>query len=540
MSFRANPSQQLSLGDSVFCGLTDRERRALEGSWAKVFGDELFPKIDEAPFSALYSGGASRPNTPVNVIVGALIVKELFDYTDDEIVESLMLDVRLQYALRTTSFAEQPLSDKSLTRFRKRCRAHEEATGEDLFGDCVRGLAAEIAAVMGADGRVRRMDSMMVDANVRKLSRAELIFECASRAARAVEAERPGALPGRLAAYADPGEFNRVFYRRRDEPADERAARIAADAGELAELAREAVPGSGELELLRRCLVEQTVVDGEGELAGARRLRTKEDGLRASRGLQTPADPEATYRVKAGEGHVGYVANLEESVGPAGSVVTDYRYDANVRSDADFLRESLEGAGEAPEGALLVADGAYDSAGNAALAEAAGVELVTTALSGRAPVDAMADFEWSGDGSELLACAAGHAPLSCGGPDARGRLWATFDAGLCAACPLAGQRRPKAAGAAARVSASPNATRRARHARRLGRGELEDHSRLRNGVETVPSNLRRNYRLDKLPRGLIRGRLSFGAKVAALNFRKLLGFERGALRCAPNPLIAAG
>ena len=31
-----------------------------------------------------------RPNTPVNVIVGALIIKELFDYSDDEMVENLM------------------------------------------------------------------------------------------------------------------------------------------------------------------------------------------------------------------------------------------------------------------------------------------------------------------------------------------------------------------------------------------------------------------------------------------------------------------
>lgn len=54
----------------------------------------------------------------VNIIIGACIIKELLDLSDDEIVEGIMLDVRLQYALHTTSFEEQPLSDKSLTRFR--------------------------------------------------------------------------------------------------------------------------------------------------------------------------------------------------------------------------------------------------------------------------------------------------------------------------------------------------------------------------------------------------------------------------------------
>ena len=120
MSFRTNDCQQISLNDKLM-NLTEREKKALNKSWAKVFADEIFPAIDEERFSVLYSDKASRPNTPVNVIIGALIIKELFDYSDDEIVENLMLDLHLQYALHTTSYDEQPLSDKTLSRFRKRC-----------------------------------------------------------------------------------------------------------------------------------------------------------------------------------------------------------------------------------------------------------------------------------------------------------------------------------------------------------------------------------------------------------------------------------
>ena len=49
--------------------------KPIELSWAKVFADEIFPAIDEKRFSVLYSDKASRPNTPVNVIVSALIIK---------------------------------------------------------------------------------------------------------------------------------------------------------------------------------------------------------------------------------------------------------------------------------------------------------------------------------------------------------------------------------------------------------------------------------------------------------------------------------
>ena len=47
-------------------------------------------------------------------------------------------------------------------------------------------------------------------------------------------------------------------------------------------------------------------------------------------------------------------------------------------------------------------------------------------------------------------------------------------------------------------------------------------ARIRNGVETIPSILRRRYDLDTMPvRGKIRMKHWFGYKVAALNFTKL-------------------
>ena len=111
MSYRPNQSQQLSIFDRRLC-LTDRERKCLEKSWAKVFSDEIFPAIDEDHFRVLYSETASRPNTPVNVIVGALIIKELFDLSDDEVVENLMLDVHYQYCVCAEISAQSILGRK--------------------------------------------------------------------------------------------------------------------------------------------------------------------------------------------------------------------------------------------------------------------------------------------------------------------------------------------------------------------------------------------------------------------------------------------
>ena len=119
MAFVKNDSQQLSFTSPLY-GLTDREKRILDKSWATQFAERIFPLIEEEKFSVLYSDKASRPNTPVNVIIGALILKELRGQTDDEILESLLFDVRYQRALHTESFEEQPMSDTTLKRFRKR------------------------------------------------------------------------------------------------------------------------------------------------------------------------------------------------------------------------------------------------------------------------------------------------------------------------------------------------------------------------------------------------------------------------------------
>ncbi|MDO4339787.1 MAG: transposase [Eubacteriales bacterium] len=109
MAFVFNPAgeQQLSLFDS-YNSLTEREKKFLDRSWAKYFAEYIFPKIDETPYAVLYSNKDSCPNTPVNVQLGALLIKELTGLSDDELLSSLMFDVRFQYALHTTSCTEQP------------------------------------------------------------------------------------------------------------------------------------------------------------------------------------------------------------------------------------------------------------------------------------------------------------------------------------------------------------------------------------------------------------------------------------------------
>lgn len=532
MSFRANDCQQLSIFDS-FLGLTAREQKALKRSWAKVFADEIFPEIDEQRFSVLYSDKDSRPNTPVNVIIGALIIKELFDLSDDDMVENLMLDSRYQYALHTTSFKEQPLSDKSLSRFRRRCYEYESSHNIDLYHDCITDLSGKIARMMKLDSKIRRMDSMMIESNIRILSRMELLYTCVARLVSYLHKNGKDDLLEGLEHYYDPNDFNRVIYHNRSKDTAKKTADILKDADILMERCGSFYDEVTEYQLLVRCLSEQTVVE-----EAKRRLKTKEDGDMDSRILQNPSDPDATYREKAGKKHHGYAANLEETVGENGTVVTDYQYDQNIHSDSQFLKEYLSSQKEQEEKVTLITDGAYSGEENQALAEEKNIDLVTTDLTGRKVPDIYADFEFNDQGTRITRCPAGHTPKSSSYMSSNKQCRASFDRSLCASCPNKDRCRAKIHKRTAVVMISKGASERAKQQRRMQTDEFRQLARIRNGVETLPSILRSRYHVDNMfVRGLKRTKFFFGSKIGALNFRKLFRYRKGLGHYAQNPAI---
>jgi hypothetical protein len=523
------------MGDSLF-NLTDREKKTLEKSWAKFFAENIFPRINERPFSVLYSPGeASRPNTPVNIIIGSLILKEVMGLTDDELMESLMFDVRLQYALHTTSFDEQPLSDRTLSRFRLRCYEHELMTGEDLIKDCVTALAGEMAALMRISDRLKRMDSLMVASNIKNLSRLELLYTCVANLVKYLHKNgHDGEITG-MEHYHDPSDYNRVIYHDRDTDKQGRFETILADADRLLAGFAGILEGIKDYDLLGRVIREQAVRNDDGTL----RLRTKEDGGMGSTMLQNPSDPDATYREKAGKGHKGYTANMVGSVGMDGSIVTDYQYGQNIVSDSEFGREAIKAMGEQEEGVTIVADGAYGGTENIEAANLNNINLVPTDLVGRAAKDILADFEMSTDGKRVIACAAGHPPKSCNYQEQTGQCRVSFHREQCEGCPHKNECNPKISKRTAVLFISVKSVERAETQRQMETDEHKELARFRNGVESIPSTLRRKYGIDNMPvRGVIRTKHWFGFKIAALNFRKLCEYLDTRDNHAINPAMA--
>lgn len=468
MSFRTNSCQQLSLTDS-FGGLTSREQKALERSWAKVFAEDIFPAINEEPFRILYSSNASRPNTPVNVCIGALIIKEIFGISDDEVVENLMLDPRYQYALHTTSFDEQPLSDKTLTRFRKRCYDYESIYGIDLLHECITGLGTNIAKLMDINPRIKRMDSMMIAANIRKLSRIKLLYTCVAKFVIYLHKNKCDDLIKGMEHYCDPNDYNKTFYYCNDSDTVNQLDTILKDADSLLKSCGTDYDDITEYQLLVRCLSEQTIVEET-----SRRLRTKEDG--------------------------------------------------------EFQNEE----------STMITDGAYSGKENHDLAAEKNIRLINTDLSGKPIDDILADFVFNETGTKVVRCPAGYEPKSCGYTGSKSQQFhVSFQRDQCANCPNKDRCKAKIHKRVSSVTVSVKSHERAKQQRFMGTEEFRNFFKIRNGVETLPSLLRRQYHADRMPvRGLIRGRFFFGCKIGALNFQKLFTHRKGMGYYAQNPVLA--
>ena len=527
MAFVPNNNQQITLNDSLF-QLTAREKRFLEKSWAKVFAEKIFPSIREEDFSVLYSTKASRPNTPVNVIVGALILKEVLGITDDEVVEGLMFDIRYQYALHTTSFEEQPLSDRTLSRFRARCLAYETETGIDLIHKCITSLAAEIADFMGISPNLKRMDSLMIAANIRKLSLLELFYTCVANLAKIMHA-RGMVLPQKMEHYLEKDDANKVIYHNRHQDVYERVSIVIRDGEDLLQLCRGDFDDTSEYQLLIRLFKEQTTFD-DGD--HKRRLRKKDEMKNQSTFLRNPSDPEATFRIK-GTGHIGYVGNIVESVGSNGSVITDYAYEQNTYSDAQFFRDYVE-TQSVPDGEnLVVADGAYGGSENIRKALEHGIRLVPTNFTASMPDPIYGSFIFDQTGTELVVCANGMKPISSYYNKTTGMCECKFERSGCQSCPYLESCRPKMQATTTRKAVSWKMADRAKMAAFMETEEFKSLSHLRSGVEAIPSLLRRKYNVDKIPtHGKKQTRQHFGFKIGAINFKKLLYYCNSLESCA--------
>lgn len=140
---------------------------------------------------------------------------------------------------------------------------------------------------------MRRMDSLMVASNIKKMSRLELLYTCVANLEKTMRKSEDVAFPEVLIHYTEDDDHNRVLYHNRSEDTERKMTQVLKDAAMIITACGSRYDESSEYQLLIRVIEEQTDKDSDGEL----RLKAQKSGMN-SEILQNPADPDATYREK--------------------------------------------------------------------------------------------------------------------------------------------------------------------------------------------------------------------------------------------------
>ena len=519
--FCKNNLQQTSLFEPI-SQMPKYLQDILNKSWAKAFKDYIFPQINEERFSVLYSNKASRPNSPINVILGLLIIKEIFQQTDEELIGSIHFDVRYQYALNTTNYETQPVSINTLTNFRNRLVEYENSINEDLIKAEVEALSESIAKYLSVNNKKVRVDSLMVSSSCKKLSRIELIYSVNSRLIKAINKINPVSIIEELEPYLEKGHKNDTIYRTRDLQADSKLSILIKQSKLLYDISLktgEIVTSTEEFQLLKRLIEDQTVEDAENNLV------PKDSKNISSTSLQNPTDKDATYRKKYGD-NIGYVVNIQESFNDKNSVITGYDLKQNIHSDSKFADDVIANLASKNKDSSckLLIDGAYYEQEKAQNALKQGIEMIPSELVGRkASPDKLsyAKFIVDNEKNIISRCPNGVEPVES--YYSSKSYTAKFDPSTCENCQLNSQCSKKTSKKFNTIRVSEKAYNTAVQREKMQESEYIAIVNKRACIEGIPSVLRRRYKIDTMPiRGLLRSKLWVGFKIAAYNFKKLL------------------
>lgn len=518
--------------------LPDDKRQRLEGTWAWQFRTQALPLIDEELFRELYCADNGRPNKPVRTVVGVLVLKEMFDLTDEDTLYRVDFDLGWQAALNLTP-EDAHCCQKTLHNFRAKLLGNDKA--KLLFAQMTAGMLK----ALGLSAERQRLDSTHITSNIARLTRLGLFCETVRVFLRALQqalpeqfARVPAGLRGRYLK-EDGGETR--YHDAQSAEAPRRLRVCARDVFRLvdrfrAEEAVLALPACGVLMrlFLEQCEVSAQAPAPEADDADAREavvpVQLKESAEVSPASLQSPHDVDVTYSGHKGK---GYEVQVAETVGNGDKpeLLTQVEVTPACKSDEAATVPVVEAlAARALQPKELVADTNYGSTENALVCTERGTELVTPvsgAAGAAAPTqEKLAEFEIGVRAEQPVRCVAGHPAESQEREEPRGRIVARFSRRHCAQCPLKrqcpAQRRPNGT---RELRTSLRAYTLARRRAYEQTEEFRQRYAWRAGIEATNSELKRAHGLGFLRvRGGLRVRLAVYFKALACNVKRMVRY----------------
>lgn len=427
---------------STINDLPEKHRRRLEQSWAGVFYREFFCRLKEEPFAVLFADLPSRPNTPVNVLVGLDALKAGFGWSDEELYDHFVFDVQVRFALGYRDLKEGEFDLRTLYNFRRRLSQYNQAHVTNLLSAAFANITDQQITAFKVHTGKQRMDSTQIASHILDASRLELAVDAVQRLKQMMT-------PGDQQQYAEllapfsQGDAGQYVYRVKGKEA---TAEHLLAAGQVLYQLLQRLAGAYAQEPIYQ--VVQRFFDENYRVLESQ-VQTKEPQELGSGSLQSLDDLEATYRQKGNRFYKGYVANLTETCDPKNSLqlITAVQVASNNCEDADLLVEVLPELKERTGLETLYADGGYGSPEADEALSQAGVKLHQTGIRGKDPNPKKLNlsdltFELDENDQPIRATCPGQ-QMGTLTTEAKGYTL-YFDAAICRACPLLAEQRCRA------------------------------------------------------------------------------------------------
>jgi hypothetical protein len=514
-----NKHRQQSLMDSTDW-MNPRIKQKLEQSWAPIFYEHVFSKIDEKPFAVLY-GTTGNPNFPVNILLSLEYIKHMKNCSDLELLDDFYFDYLVNYAVGIRTLGELNLAERTLYYFRERVYQYclENPSQEDLlFGQFI-NLTMEFAKISGIAMDEQRMDTTMFMSNIKKAGRLSLAYDVLTKAVKAIPKEL---LTKSLTKVMEPDFKTDILYRSKAQEKESKLEILLNLCREALQILERLPDKSEEIRVTRRFLSEQAKGTPNGQ------LKPKGNKEISASSLQSAYDEDATFRRKREVSQSGYVLEAAETCSKENpfQLLTDYEVKPNIISDVEILTDRLGEIKENTGCKDLYVDGGFHSKNVTKTAKKNSIDIHLTNMSGTEPTKKIAVTEFDIDETTniIKQCPKGHRPIRAG--ISSGQTVAHFPQEVCANCEFRDQCHSKPQKKDCVVRINLKAVQVGRE-RAIMKAERKENTSKRAAIEGSNSALKRTG-LEKLRvRGWHKCKTVCGLKVMAQNIKRFIKYLQG-------------
>jgi hypothetical protein len=371
------------------------------------------------------------------------------------------------------------------------------------------------------------MDSMMVSSSCKKLTRLELVYTVIFNMIRTMH-NVGEILPETLQRYLEPHHKKSMLYQTRTGEAPTKTDWLFGQADQLyrfiAEQKNLQLQQTTAFLQLKRLLQEQCVITEEGIHIPIAAKEIAPDSL------QNPSDPDATFRTKRKDKHIGYVTNIVEvrDQGKKVSLVMHHEVQPNTHSDAQFGEDFITKQDLAEKIDNLSADGAYYRADTIQKAQEKQMIFSVSAMTGgNIPEERIkvSEFVINEITQKIECCPGGKTPLYAEYQENKKVYRAKFAKPDCENCPFLSRCPIEIKQEMNTLRFTEKKLQADRMRSVMASEEYRKLANFRAGVEGIPSVLRRVYRIDQIPsRGFMRLKIWVHCKVMAYNVKQIVRY----------------